>query len=208
MVLSGCTGDDEPLPATTAPAASGPVLQPGNPGEPNATLTGSAAAPVTTPTTRPGDVKFYQEMIVHHAQAIVMVETALPRLTDAQVKSLAERMAAEQQPEILAMKTWLEERKQEVPPQGTNPRLGDHDHAGMPGMATPAQLAELGRASGVAADRLFLTLMTAHHEGALTMIGEHARGASDERVGEMADDMNVTQAKQIQQMEAMLARLS
>lgn len=208
LATAGCTGDDEPLPAQTGPTASGPVLQPGMPGEPNATLTGSAAAPVRTPTVRPGDVTFYQDMIVHHAQAIVMVETALPRLTDPQVRSLAERMAAEQKPEILAMTTWLEDRKQDVPPQATNPRLGDHEHMGMPGMATPAQLAELGRASGVAADRLFLTLMTAHHKGALTMVGEHARAASDETVSEMADDINVTQAKQIQQMQAMLARLS
>ncbi|KGN37663.1 hypothetical protein N803_11440 [Knoellia subterranea KCTC 19937] len=208
-LASGCTGDgEEPLPATTAPTASGPVLQPGRPGEPNATLSGSAAAPITTPTTRPGDAKFYQDMIVHHAQAIVMVETALPRLSDTQVKALADRMQAEQKPEILAMKTWLEEHKQTVPPQATNPRLGDHDHAGMPGMATEAQLAELGRASGVEADRLFLTLMTAHHQGALTMVGEHAKLPADEFVEEMANDINVTQSKQIQQMQAMLARLS
>ncbi|EAP98015.1 putative lipoprotein [Janibacter sp. HTCC2649] len=206
--LSGCSGGDEPLPAQTGPTASGPVIQPGNPGEPNATLTGTAAAPVRTPTTRPGDAKFYQDMIVHHAQAIVMVETVLPRLSDPQVKALADRMAAEQKPEILAMKTWLETNKQEVPPQATNPRLGDHDHGGMPGMASPAQLTALGKASGVEADRLFLTLMTAHHQGALTMVGEHGKAASDEFVSEMADDINVSQSKQIQQMQTMLARLS
>lgn len=208
-LASGCTaGDDEPLPATTAPTASGPVLQPGAPGEPNSTLTGTAAAPVVTPTTRPGDAKFYQDMIVHHAQALVMVETALPRLSDTQVKSLASRIGDEQKPEILTMKTWLEEHKQSVPPQATNPRLGDHDHGGMPGMATPAQLAELGRATGVEADRLFLTLMTAHHQGALTMVGEHAKLPSDEFVQEMANDINVSQDKQIRQMRTMLARLS
>ena len=206
--LTACTGDGEPTPTGTAVTASGPVLQPGLPGEPNATLTGTAAAPVPTTTVRPGDVTFYQDMIVHHAQAIVMVETATPRLADTQVKALASRIADEQQPEILTMKTWLEERKQSVPPQATNPRLGDHDHAGMPGMATAAQLAALGKASGVEADRLFLTLMTAHHQGALAMVEEHAKGASDDKVGEMAADINVTQAKQIQQMQTMLARLS
>lgn len=208
VLATGCSGrGDEPLPAVTAPTPSGPVLQPGKPGEPNATLTGSAAAPITTPTTRPGDTKFYQDMIVHHAQAVVMVETALPRLTDPQVKALAERMQAEQEPEILAMKTWLEEHKQSVPPQATNPRLGDHDHAGMPGMATPAQLTALGKATGVEADRMFLTLMTAHHKGALVMVGEHAKLPSDEWVQEMADDINVSQAKQIDIMAGMLARL-
>ena len=137
-----------------------------------------------------------------------MVETALPRLSDTQVKALASRIADEQKPEILTMTTWLEKRKQEVPPQATNPRLGDHDHADMPGMATPAQLAELGRASGVAADRMFLTLMTAHHQGALSMVGDHGKVAGEEIVNEMANDINVTQSKQIQQMQTMLARLS
>jgi len=147
-------------------------------------------------------------MIVHHAQAIVMVETAMPRLTDRQVKSLASRIADEQKPEILAMSSWLEERKQEVPPQATNPRLGDHDHAGMPGMATDDELRRLGSATGVEADRLFLTLMTKHHEGALTMVGEHGKTPGEEMVSEMADDIHVTQLKQIQQMQGMLARLS
>ena len=211
LALAGCTGDEapQPVPGTPGPTSSDPVIQPGLPGQPNATLSGSDAARARpTPTVAEGDVTFYQDMIVHHAQAIVMVETAMPRLTDTQVKSLASRIADEQQPEILAMTTWLQERRQEVPPQATNPRLGDHEHAGMPGMATPEQLTQLAQASGVAADRLFLTLMTKHHEGALAMVGEHGKVAGEETVSEMADEINVTQLKQIQQMQTMLARLS
>jgi len=195
------------VPRTPGPTSSDPVIQPGRPGEPNATISGGSAT-VAPKTVAKGDVTFYQDMIVHHSQALVMVETALPRMTDTQVKSLASRIGDEQRPEILTMTTWLQERKQEVPPQATNPRLGDHDHAGMPGMATPAQLAELGTATGVAADRLFLTLMIAHHKGALTMVGEHGRTAGEEVVEEMAADINVTQAKQISQMQQMLARLA
>lgn len=208
IVLAGCTGGGESLPAVTAPTASGPVVQPGRPGEPNATLTGTAAAPVTTPTVNPVDATFYQDMIVHHAQAIVMVESVEPRLTDEQVTSLASRIAAEQEPEIDAMAKWLKGKKQDVPPQATNPRLGDHDHGGMPGMATPQQLTALGKATGVEADRLFLKLMIAHHQGALAMVGVHGRGGTDDFVTQMAAEINVTQDKQIQQMQAMLARLS
>lgn len=207
---AGCSGDEpQPVPATPGATSSDPVIQPGLPGQPNATLSGSDAVRAQpTPTVAKGDVSFYQDMIVHHAQAIVMVETVMPRLTDTQVKSLASRIADEQQPEILAMTTWLEERKQEVPPQATNPRLGDHEHDGMPGMATKAQLAELAGASGADADRLFLRLMTAHHEGALAMVGEHGKVAGEETVSEMAAEINVTQLKQIQQMQTMLQRLA
>lgn len=206
--LTGCSGEEPvAVPQPTSPTSSDPVIQPGMPGEPNATVSGSAATQAPR-TVAPSDVTFYQDMIVHHSQALLMVETALPRMTDTQAKSLASRIGDEQKPEILAMTTWLQERKQEVPPQATNPRLGDHDHAGMPGMATPAQMAELGKATGVAADRLFLTLMIAHHQGALTMVGEHGKYAGEEMVEEMAADINVTQTKQIQQMQGMLARLA
>ncbi|CAN7260310.1 DUF305 domain-containing protein [Knoellia sp. LjRoot47] len=207
--LSGCSGEPkaQPVPRTPGATSSDPVIQPGRPGEPNATLSGGVAT-VAPRTVSKDDVTFYQDMIVHHSQALVMVETALPRMTDTQVKSLASRIGDEQKPEILTMTTWLQERKQEVPPQATNPRLGDHDHMGMPGMATPAQMAELAQATGVAADRLFLTLMINHHKGALTMVGEHGKNSGEEVVEEMAADINVTQAKQISQMQGMLARLS
>ncbi len=58
---------------------------------------------------------------------------------------------------------------------------GEHAaaHAGpdgsMPGMATPAQLAELKAASGVEAERIFLRLMIDHHTGGVAM-AEAARG--------------------------------
>ena len=134
--VAGCSGEEpQTVPGTPGPTSSDPVIQPGLPGEPNATLSGSVAATAgPKPTVVAGDVSFYRDMIVHHAQAIVMVETAMPRLVDPQVKALASRIADEQNPEILYMSTWLRDRSQEVPPQATNPRLGDHEHDDMPGM--------------------------------------------------------------------------
>lgn len=205
--LVGCTSDDTALPAVTASSASVPVLQPGRPGEPNATVTGSAAAPTTTVTARPADARFYQEMIVHHAQALVMVRSVLPELRDPQVKSLASRIGDEQEPEIAAMSSWLSGRGQDVPPEATNPNLTDHGSHAMPGMASSADLARLAAASGAEADRLFLDLMIRHHQGALAMVDEHAKNAADERVEETAAEIHVTQSKQIAQMREMLDRL-
>ncbi|QIM22427.1 DUF305 domain-containing protein [Phycicoccus sp. HDW14] len=194
-------------PAVTPATPSVPVLQPGKPGQPNATLTGSAAAPVTTPGIRPGDARFLTDMVTHHAQAIVMVDAVASDLTDRQVASLASRIRDEQRPEIDAMAGYLEQRGAPVPPEATNPNLVDHGSHSMPGMASEKDLRELAAATGAGADRLFLTLMIRHHEGALTMVEEHARQAADERVEEIAADINVTQAKQIDQMRVMLARL-
>ena len=208
VLLGACSGGGASVPAVTAATPTIPVLQPGRPGEPNATLTGSAAAPVTTPGIRATDTRFLSDMIVHHAQAIVMVDAVYDDLDDRQVRSLASRIRDEQQPEIDYMAGFLEERGQKAPPEATNPRLTDHGGHSMPGMATAADLRDLAAATGVDADRLFLRLMVRHHEGALAMVGEHGALPTDERVGELADDINVTQVKQVEQMNEMLARLS
>jgi uncharacterized protein (DUF305 family) len=207
-LLAGCSTDDE---APTAPATSptAPVLQPGRPGQPNASLTGSAALPQPTGAPAEADVRFMQDMIVHHAQAIVMVELASAHLSDTQVKSLAARVADEQRPEIDAMARWLTSKRQSVPPQASDPRRGSgsHDHASMPGMATEAELEQLSAARGRDADRLWLTLMSRHHEGALAMVVTQHRDGRDEVVTKLGDEIHVTQSAQIGYMREMLDRL-
>ncbi|HQX87770.1 MAG TPA: hypothetical protein PLE20_09030, partial [Ornithinibacter sp.] len=66
LFVAACSGD-EPAAVVTAPAPTVPVLQPGTPGQPNATITGSAAAPTATVSILPTDERFLSEMIVHHA---------------------------------------------------------------------------------------------------------------------------------------------
>ena len=78
----------------------------------------------------------------------------------------------------------------------------------MKGMATPQQLEQLSEARGVSADRLFLRLMTAHHEGALSMVLDHQRDGTDELVTQIADEIHVTQQTQISHMQGMLQRLA
>jgi uncharacterized protein (DUF305 family) len=76
----------------------------------------------------------------------------------------------------------------------------------MPGMANAGQLAALKAASGPAFDTMFLTLMTTHHEGALTMATDLLQTGSDVFVEEMAQDVVSTQQKEISQMKAMLGQ--
>ena len=125
-------------------------------------------------------------------------------------EATAARIADEQRPEIDAMARWLRDRGQSVPPQATDPRRGSgmHDHAGMPGMANQEQLDELSRARGAAADRLWLQLMTRHHEGALTMVVAQHRDGRDDVATQMGDEIHVTQSVQIGYMRDMLERLA
>ena len=210
LTLSACNGDAQAV-ASVVTSPTAPVLQPGRPGEPNTSLTGTAAAPRPSAALDPDDVRFMQDMIVHHAQAVAMVDLAEGHLTDKQVRALASRIAAEQEPEMAYMATWLRERQQDVPPQAENPLFGVGSHGGhgsMKGMATPEQLRQLAAARGVEADRLWLTLMTAHHQGALAMVLDQQRQGSDDVVTQLGDEIHVTQLAQINHMQRMLEGLA
>nr|BFF00745.1 hypothetical protein GCM10020241_24200 [Streptoalloteichus tenebrarius] len=136
-------------------------------------------------------------MITHHRQALDMAALAPQRAGDEQVRGLAARISDAQGPEIAAMRAWLERT-------GQAEQHGGHDHASMPGMATPEQLAALRAASGGEFDRQFLRLMIAHHEGAVTMATDVLTRGVDVFVQEMAQDVIATQTAEITRMRALL----
>ena len=81
----------------------------------------------------------------------------------------------------------------------------------MPGMLTPAQLAQLDSARGPEFDRLFLTFMIQHHQGAITMVDEllaRQGAAQDGLVFRFAADVNADQTTEIDRMNRMLAAMS
>jgi uncharacterized protein (DUF305 family) len=153
-------------------------------------------------------------MIAHHAQAVLIGGWAVDATHGASpaVRTLSERIVVAQTDEIAFMQRWLQERGEPVPP--TDPR--GHIMPGMghpmlmPGMLTPEQLAELDRARGPDFDRLFLTLMIQHHQGAITMVerllGAHG-AAQDGLVFRFAADVNADQTTEIERMRRMLAAL-
>ncbi|MER6637671.1 DUF305 domain-containing protein [Streptomyces microflavus] len=198
LVLGGCDGDGETKPAAGKDA--GPkVVAPGRPGEPARKLTAEEAAKeASRDTANSADFRYAQMMIEHHSQALVMTELAPDRASDTTVKRLAERISAGQRPEIGAMEGWLKNN-------GGEDRKQPHDHAGMPGMATGAQLKELRAAKGKAFDELFLELMITHHQGAITMATEALSEGNDVFVEEMASDVVAQQTVEINRMRALMA---
>ncbi|MET0236180.1 MAG: DUF305 domain-containing protein [Kibdelosporangium sp.] len=192
LALAGCTGQAE-QPAEDSPG----VIVPGLPGEPAKTLPPSAAAQAV-PKQRPNDADFryVKMMIKHHQQALEMTSLAAAQAADATLKSFAARIADTQLPDIKAMQAWLTRA-------GAGP-AHDESHDRMQGMATAEQLAALRAASGPAFDRLFLELMTRHHEGAVAMATDLLQTGSDVFVEEMAQDVISTQQKEIGQMRSML----
>ncbi|MGH7567893.1 MAG: DUF305 domain-containing protein [Gemmatimonadales bacterium] len=158
------------------------------------------------------DVHFMSGMIGHHAQAVLMAGWAPTHGASAAVRALCERIVVAQRDEIAFMQRWLRERRETVPeadPRGYTMPGMDHPML-MPGMLTPDELAQLDGASGPEFDRLFLTFMIQHHQGAITMVEElfSAHGAAqDDYVFKFAADVNADQSTEIDRMNRMLAAL-
>ncbi|MER6169698.1 DUF305 domain-containing protein [Streptosporangium sp. NPDC001681] len=202
LSLSACTSEPEPSAAPQAQAqASAPVIAPGRPGEVARTVDPSEAATlVPLPTANAADVKYVQDMIVHHRQALDMSALAPTRSEHTKLKGLASRIKDAQGPEIQFMTTWLQQQGQRVPEHHAG-------HGDMPGMATPEQMEALKAASGKDFDLLFLQLMTAHHQGAITMSEQVLTSGSHVRIEELANDVSVTQSAEIRRMREMQAEL-
>ncbi|MGH3457804.1 DUF305 domain-containing protein [Aeromicrobium sp.] len=200
VALGGCSSDSEP---------DGPkVIQPGAPGEPNASGDPDTAA--QSNEWNHTDVAFMQMMIPHHHQALEMSDLAGKHARSKAVRTLAERISGSQAPEIQAMSAWLDERKMEVPRAGEDPMKYDHSqhgHNSMMGMMTPAQMKKLSAARGEQFDRLFLRGMIRHHAGAVDMAEDAAQDGSDMIVGEMTADVAATQSAEIGRMQDILTRL-
>jgi uncharacterized protein (DUF305 family) len=156
------------------------------------------------------DVRFITGMIGHHAQALVMAALVPTRGTSPSIQTLAARITNAQQDEIAMMQRWLREREQPVPTidiSGITLTVHGADAMHMPGMLTRDQLEELDRGQGSEFDRLFLTYMIQHHEGAVTMVHDLFQtdgAAQDEAVFKLASDIQVDQRTEIARMKQML----
>jgi uncharacterized protein (DUF305 family) len=161
------------------------------------------------------DAQFMQGMIGHHAQAVVMAAMAPTHGASAQIALFCRKILRSQADEIEMMQSWLKERGERVP-DPKDPHAGmDMSMEGhamlMPGMLSPEQLAELDRARGTEFDRLFLTFMIQHHEGAITMVAKlfdsPGAGQTPEIFG-FATGVDADQRAEIVRMQAMLATIT
>ena len=194
---------------TTVSAQDVPIVLPGAPGEASRDLSADEAVEIADTSFSPDDVKFMQDMIPHHDQAVQMAVLVDDRTNLQELRDVAGRIDASQVDEIEFMKGWLEERGQDVPDPGAHHAM--HTTHDMAGMASPEDMARLAELEGTEFDRLFLTLMIAHHEGAITMVEdllEQPGSAYDPVLFQFVNDVQNDQSSEIERMNAMLASLS
>ncbi len=191
--------------------APGPVVvQPGAPGQPSKRLPASTTAKLPPPSHT--DVEFMQGMIMHHSQAVEMTALIASHSENKDLRTLGARISSSQSDEIKFMKRWLAARGEAL--SMAMPGMPDMDKSGhamplMPGMLTPEQMEALRKAQGAEFDRLFLTGMIQHHNGALTMVKDlfdTAGAGQDAELFNFATDADNTQRAEIRIMQAMLEK--
>lgn len=185
------------------------------------------------------DVDFVQGMIIHHAQAVVMSDWAPTHGARPDLQILCKRIALSQRDEITLMQQWLQDRHLAVPDplhmlHPAEPHAPSHDMSGMHGMSgmsdtsmpgmdmgdhpmlmtgmlTPAEMRQLDAARGAAFDRLYLTGMIRHHQGALDMVATlfAAPGAGQQAdLFGFATDVDAGQRAEIARMQSILNTLN
>jgi uncharacterized protein (DUF305 family) len=165
--------------------------------EQGATAAGDAAS-------READIVFAQSMVPHHQQAVEMADLALKNASSDRVKELASRINGAQDPEIESMRGWLEI-------WGADEGMAGMDHSGMdmggslPGMMSEADMTRLAAAAGADFDRMWLQMMIAHHQGALTMADGVLTTTADPQVKALAQAVVSGQTEEIDTMKGLLA---
>lgn len=183
-------GPDESTMSSSAPAATSPSAQPSASAQPVATFNGA-------------DVMFAQMMIPHHQQAVEMAELAETRASDKEIKELAAKIKAAQDPEIQTMRGWLTGWGKPLPSGGMDQGMG-HD---MPGMMAAEDMKKLEDAKGAAFDKRFAELMIAHHNGAIDMARTEQSQGSNPEAKELAKAIENAQRTEVEQMRKILDRL-
>jgi uncharacterized protein (DUF305 family) len=164
----------------------------------------SSAAQGGAPATGPhnsADITFATDMIPHHAQALQMAKMARTKATHPQVTKLAQAIEGAQTPAITAMSGWLKGWNQPVP----DTSMGGMNMGGtsMPGMMSSAEMAKLNTATGRAFDKLWLTQMIAHHQGAVTMANTEVSAGQNTDAQTLARSIITGQNKEIATMKTL-----
>ena len=170
----------------------------------------------SAPSDFGADAGFARDMQTHHAQAVQLAFLVRDRTDDEEVRTVAYDIITSQQQQAGQMFGWLVQWG--LDQTGSRPPMAwvGSEHAAahtapdgsMLGTATPAQITELGAATGVEAERIFLRLLIAHHTGGIAMAQAAVAEARTPEVKTLAGATVSSQTSEVQLLEQMLAARS
>ncbi|MDT9687401.1 DUF305 domain-containing protein [Streptomyces sp. P9(2023)] len=175
-----------------------------------ATESGDAGEPTVATAA---DTGFSRDMAAHHQQAVEMSFLVRDNTTDDEVRRLAFDVINTQANQRGMMLGWLDMwEAPKVTGEGAMSWMAGHSAGSgmgqteMPGMATRAQLEQLRKAEGRAAEVLYLQLMIPHHQGGVKMAEAAVKQAKNPQVRALAEGIVRAQQSEISLMRDMLAQ--
>ena len=171
-------------------------------------MDGSGSNASASSTADAADVAFAQLMIPHHQQAIEMADLAAKYAKSTQVKDLAAQIKGAQGPEIEMMTQWLQDWEAPMTMPSPDGDMGDMDMGGMgsAGMMSEAEMMGLAESRGAEFDQMWLQMMIAHHQGAVTMAQQVLETTNDPEVTALAQDVVQAQQAEIDAMQQLLTQ--
>lgn len=155
--------------------------------------------------TDPADRAFVREMVSHHEMAVQMAEMARMQADHAKVKAMAGDIISAQTREIRELTAIA--RSIGVKPGSADAMdhmqmMDDAEALGvsMEAMGMDMNMDELDGAKPF--DRMFITMMTAHHKGAIVMAKAELKKGVNARLRSIARAIITAQTREIRQMAA------
>jgi uncharacterized protein (DUF305 family) len=188
LVLAGC-GTDSSDPSSSGASAT------------SHSLSTSAEAGSGAEAFDDADVTFLRGMYPHHAQAVQMAEMVDGRTDNAELLALAQRIEAAQAPEMDQITGLLAQAGDTAP---TSTGHEGMDHGSGDGMMSEDDMSNLMGMSGPEFDRMWLTMMIEHHEGAVEMADTELAEGENPDAKQLATGIVSAQQREIAEMQAML----
>ena len=156
----------------------------------------------------PYDLRFIDEMVMHHRGAIMSAEMMIADSEHPELRDLAQRIIEEQQRQIDQMLAW----RAEWYPDAATPAMtmessdgsmrGMMDDSGMMGGMMDGMMGSM--MDGDMADRMFLRMMIPHHQLAIDMAEDALVNADHEELKTLAQEIIDGQSAEIEEMEGYL----
>jgi uncharacterized protein (DUF305 family) len=151
----------------------------------------AASQPAPDRSTAKFEVDFMQDMIDHHAMAVMIAEMCLDKAVHAELRSLCEDIEASQRQEIRQMQSW--------------PRSW-YGVSYAPEMKDTGQMKQLERASGAEFEIRFMEMMIRHHRAAIKEAQTCLERAYHGELKSLCQNIVRTQSAEIRQMQGWLCR--
>jgi uncharacterized protein (DUF305 family) len=194
VVLAACVSE-----ASGNGAASQPTSHSGmDMGTSGATATVASTTDPMTESLKPlkgkaFEIKFMQEMIIHHQSAIEMAQLIPEHTKRPELLTLSKNIITAQTKEITNMTTWLSDWYQEKPIS---------DSMSVPGMMDMiGDMEKLKNAKDVAFDKLFTEMMIKHHQQAVAMAQLISERTQRTELVQLGQNIIQTQSAEIKEMQ-------